>query len=203
MSGLLTMPAYFTFLAGSSRAQGLPIWQHHQGRANSRPGRYTFNFGSRVQWLCSTGGFCGAKTSMSSYPEFRSTSLGYTCVGQTPSWRLISTSVKMHRIAFHCFPCLVQLGIARLESTLPGLLELAQGGTAVGTGLNTFEGGAIRERMTSHFLLFDNMSSERKNTQAEETLRGGQLPYIAKHALSLLGFFLKSFHAKHDHPWNI
>ncbi|HEX2509454.1 MAG TPA: class II fumarate hydratase [Microvirga sp.] len=31
----------------------------------------------------------------------------------------------------------VELGIARIEATLPGLLALAQGGTAVGTGLNT------------------------------------------------------------------
>jgi fumarate hydratase class II len=30
----------------------------------------------------------------------------------------------------------VQLGIARIEATLPGLFALAQGGTAVGTGLN-------------------------------------------------------------------
>jgi fumarate hydratase class II len=30
----------------------------------------------------------------------------------------------------------VQNGIARIESTLPGLMQLAQGGTAVGTGLN-------------------------------------------------------------------
>lgn len=41
---------------------------------------------------------------------------------------------------FSGYAAQVQLGIARLESTLPGLLELAQGGTAVGTGLNTFEG---------------------------------------------------------------
>jgi fumarate hydratase class II len=31
----------------------------------------------------------------------------------------------------------VQLGMARIEATLPGLYALAQGGTAVGTGLNT------------------------------------------------------------------
>ncbi|RYE80257.1 MAG: class II fumarate hydratase, partial [Hyphomicrobiales bacterium] len=30
----------------------------------------------------------------------------------------------------------IELGIARIEQTLPGLLALAQGGTAVGTGLN-------------------------------------------------------------------
>ena len=31
----------------------------------------------------------------------------------------------------------VQLGIARIEATLPGLYALAQGGTAVGTGSTT------------------------------------------------------------------
>ena len=31
----------------------------------------------------------------------------------------------------------VELGIARIEATLPGIFALAQGGTAVGTGLNT------------------------------------------------------------------
>lgn len=34
----------------------------------------------------------------------------------------------------------VELGIARLEKGIKGILELAQGGTAVGTGLNSFEG---------------------------------------------------------------
>jgi fumarate hydratase class II len=36
----------------------------------------------------------------------------------------------------------VEYGVARLEGTLPRLLQLAQGGTAVGTGLNTVEGFA-------------------------------------------------------------
>jgi fumarate hydratase class II len=36
----------------------------------------------------------------------------------------------------------VEYGIARLEGALPRLLQLAQGGTAVGTGLNTVEGFA-------------------------------------------------------------
>jgi len=31
-------------------------------------------------------------------------------------------------------------GIRRVKNNLPYLLELAQGGTAVGTGLNSFEG---------------------------------------------------------------
>jgi fumarate hydratase, class II len=38
---------------------------------------------------------------------------------------------------FSGFAMQVQLGIARIEATLPGLYALAQGGTAVGTGLNT------------------------------------------------------------------
>ena len=36
----------------------------------------------------------------------------------------------------------VENGIARIELTLPALMELAQGGTAVGTGLNSPEGFA-------------------------------------------------------------
>ncbi len=36
----------------------------------------------------------------------------------------------------------VRQGIARIEATLPGVLQLAQGGTAVGTGLNAPEGFA-------------------------------------------------------------
>jgi fumarate hydratase class II len=36
----------------------------------------------------------------------------------------------------------VEYGVARLEGALPRLLQLAQGGTAVGTGLNTVEGFA-------------------------------------------------------------
>jgi fumarate hydratase class II len=42
----------------------------------------------------------------------------------------------------------VEAGIARIEATLPGLYELAQGGTAVGTGLNApagFAEGVARE----------------------------------------------------------
>jgi fumarate hydratase class II len=37
---------------------------------------------------------------------------------------------------FSGYAAQVQLGIARIEATLPGLCALAQGGTAVGTGLN-------------------------------------------------------------------
>jgi len=32
--------------------------------------------------------------------------------------------------------------VKRIEMTLPGVLEIAQGGTAVGTGLNTYKGFA-------------------------------------------------------------
>ena len=38
---------------------------------------------------------------------------------------------------FSGYAAQVELGIARIEATLPGLYALAQGGTAVGTGLNT------------------------------------------------------------------
>jgi len=31
-------------------------------------------------------------------------------------------------------------GVTRVEQALPSVLEIAQGGTAVGTGLNTFKG---------------------------------------------------------------
>lgn len=43
---------------------------------------------------------------------------------------------------FSGYACQVQLGILRVESALANLRALAQGGTAVGTGLNTFEGFA-------------------------------------------------------------
>ena len=36
----------------------------------------------------------------------------------------------------------VEYGIQRIEAALPRLYQLAQGGTAVGTGLNTYEGFA-------------------------------------------------------------
>ena len=42
----------------------------------------------------------------------------------------------------------VENGIARIEQTLPGLMQLAQGGTAVGTGLNAPKGR--RHRIPSH-----------------------------------------------------
>ncbi|MHB8633245.1 MAG: class II fumarate hydratase [Thermoplasmatota archaeon] len=43
----------------------------------------------------------------------------------------------------------VALGISRLRSTIPGLLELAQGGTALGTGLNAHPefGGRVAARL--------------------------------------------------------
>jgi fumarate hydratase class II len=45
----------------------------------------------------------------------------------------------------------VENGIRRVESTLPGLMELAQGGTAVGTGLNAPKGFAekVAERIAA------------------------------------------------------
>ncbi len=36
----------------------------------------------------------------------------------------------------------LEFGLERLEAALPGLYRLAQGGTAVGTGLNTKQGFA-------------------------------------------------------------
>jgi fumarate hydratase class II len=45
---------------------------------------------------------------------------------------------------FSGYAAQVELGIARLRATLPGLLALAQGGTAVGTGLNTHPDFAAR-----------------------------------------------------------
>ncbi len=45
----------------------------------------------------------------------------------------------------------IENGIARIEATLPGLMQLAQGGTAVGTGLNAPKGFAekIAERIAA------------------------------------------------------
>lgn len=43
---------------------------------------------------------------------------------------------------FSAWAAQVSLGAARIRATLPDLLSLAQGGTAVGTGLNTHEGFA-------------------------------------------------------------
>ena len=43
----------------------------------------------------------------------------------------------------------VKNGIFRIEQTLPRLMELAQGGTAVGTGLNAPKGFAGRWRRAS------------------------------------------------------
>jgi len=47
----------------------------------------------------------------------------------------------------------VELAIERLESTLPRLYELAQGGTAVGTGLNTHPefGARVAEKLAKRF----------------------------------------------------
>ncbi|MEN9062952.1 class II fumarate hydratase [Ponticoccus litoralis] len=41
---------------------------------------------------------------------------------------------------FSGYACQIRNGIKRIEQALPGIYELAQGGTAVGTGLNTVEG---------------------------------------------------------------
>jgi len=56
----------------------------------------------------------------------------------------------------------IELGMARLESCLPRITELAQGGTAVGTGLNTHPefGARMAEELSS---LYDIPFSEAKN----------------------------------------
>jgi fumarate hydratase class II len=52
---------------------------------------------------------------------------------------------------FSGYAAQVENGIARIESTLPGLMQLAQGGTAVGTGLNAPVGFAekVAERIAA------------------------------------------------------
>lgn len=52
---------------------------------------------------------------------------------------------------FSGYAAQVENGIARIESTLPGLMQLAQGGTAVGTGLNAPIGFAekVAERIAA------------------------------------------------------
>jgi fumarate hydratase class II len=49
---------------------------------------------------------------------------------------------------FGGYAAVVRLGIERLQSTLPRVLELALGGTAVGTGINTPDGFAARAIQT-------------------------------------------------------
>jgi fumarate hydratase class II len=49
---------------------------------------------------------------------------------------------------FSGYACQIRNGIRRIEQALPGIYELAQGGTAVGTGLNTTEGWG--EAVASH-----------------------------------------------------
>ncbi len=43
---------------------------------------------------------------------------------------------------FACHSLQIKYGIERVESALPRLYQLAQGGTAVGTGINTRKGFA-------------------------------------------------------------
>jgi fumarate hydratase class II len=52
----------------------------------------------------------------------------------------------------------VEAGIQRIEATLPGVLELAQGGTAVGTGLNAPRGFA--EGVAAEIAEFEALGSE-------------------------------------------
>ena len=64
----------------------------------------------------------------------------------------------------------VELGIARIEATLPGLYALAQGGTAVGTGLNTHP--EFAERFAAKVMELTALPF----TSAVEQVRGARLP---------------------------
>ena len=52
---------------------------------------------------------------------------------------------------FSGYAAQLEFGLERIEATLPGLYRLAQGGTAVGTGLNTKRGfaGAFAARIAA------------------------------------------------------
>jgi len=64
----------------------------------------------------------------------------------------------------------VELGIARLESCLPRITELAQGGTAVGTGLNTHAdfGQAIAKELSSRYGITFSEASNHFEAQAAQ-----------------------------------
>jgi fumarate hydratase class II len=50
---------------------------------------------------------------------------------------------------FSGYAAQLEFGLERLEATLPGLYRLAEGGTAVGTGLNAKRGFAEAPRRTN------------------------------------------------------
>jgi fumarate hydratase, class II len=84
----------------------------------------------------------------------------------------------------------VELSIARVEGTLPRLYELAQGGTAVGTGLNTHPefGGRVAAELSSRFGLpfreADNHCEAQHSRDACAEL-AGQLATVATSLLKI------------------
>jgi len=78
----------------------------------------------------------------------------------------------------------VELSIARIESTLPRVCELAQGGTAVGTGLNTHPefGGQVAARLAERFGLPFTEATHHVEAQASKDAcaeLAGQLSTVA------------------------
>ena len=57
----------------------------------------------------------------------------------TPLWAA-GWQQRMQTAGCGCAVPQIEYGIARVEGALPRLYQLAQGGTAVGTGLNTLKG---------------------------------------------------------------
>jgi len=85
---------------------------------------------------------------------------------------------------FSAFESQVEKGIGRLKSTLPNLLELALGGTAVGTGLNThpdFAKLAIKEISTLTGIEFTEASNHFEAQASRDAIveLSGQLKTIA------------------------
>ena len=84
----------------------------------------------------------------------------------------------------------VELGIARLAAVKPRLMELAIGGTAVGTGINSPEmfGAAVAEKLKSHFgLPFIEASNhfEAQGTQDAAVELANQLSTVASSLLKV------------------
>ncbi|WP_457636537.1 class II fumarate hydratase [Oceanithermus sp.] len=84
----------------------------------------------------------------------------------------------------------VELAIERLESTLPRLYELAQGGTAVGTGLNTHPefGKRVAEKLSARFgLPFREAENhfEAQHSKDAAVELAGQLATIATSLLKI------------------
>ena len=87
----------------------------------------------------------------------------------------------------------VEYGIKRIETSLPRLYELAQGGTAVGTGLNTVEGYAekvaaqVRRSNNIYFLWADSVcGASMSPVLAFDAFNGFYLSYFPPHSSHLL-----------------